>query len=378
VPQARWADRVALAGALAALAGCALPFATYRPNRIAAGVPEGLGVAGAAGAVLAIVIAYAIAGSFARPGPAKGASLRALGPVMALVAAWAIAAASTALVGGSTGPAQASIGPGAWLILLGAAVVWFSGARTCPPGPLRWGPGAVTLAALALMAAAGTFRDLGMAHEYAAHRATLWQGVLTHLGVTGLGLGIALVIGVPLGVAVARWAPLRAFALGAVGVIQTVPSLALLGLLVVPLAALGLPGIGPLPAVIALTLYALLPIVRNTFVGLTQVDPAVVDAGRGMGMSAGELLTRIEGPLALPLIIEGVRSAAVMIVGIAAVTAFVGVPTLGVLVFLGWGLQADDLILLGAVPMVIMAVLVDSSLRALGRHVVSPGMREVP
>jgi osmoprotectant transport system permease protein len=199
--------------------------------------------------------------------------------------------------------------------------------------------------------------------------------VTTHLAVAGGSLAIAIVVGVPLGVLALRVRWLRTITLGVVGVIQTVPSLALLGLLVVPLAAVGLPGIGPLPAVIALTLYALLPIVRNTYVGLSEVDPAVVDAGRGMGMSGSQLLMRLEAPLALPLVIEGVRSAAVLVIGIAAVVAFVGVGTLGVLVFQGWGEQADDLILLGAVPMVVLAVVADAGLRALARAATSPGIR---
>ena len=190
-----------------------------------------------------------------------------------------------------------------------------------------------------------------------------------------MSLAIALALGVPLGIAASRVRWVRSVVLTVVGIIQTVPSLALLGLLVVPLAAIGLPGIGPLPGVIALTLYSLLPIVRDTYVGLAGVDPAAIDAGRGMGMGRMQLLLRVEAPLALPLLIEGVRAAAVSIIGIAAVVAFVGVGTLGVLVFLGWGEQADDLILLGALPMVALAVAVDAGLRALGRAVVSPGIR---
>jgi osmoprotectant transport system permease protein len=193
--------------------------------------------------------------------------------------------------------------------------------------------------------------------------------------VSGVSLAIALVIGVPLGIASARVPWVRATALGVVGVIQTVPSLALLGLLVLPLAAAGLPGIGPLPGIIALTLYALLPIVRNTYVGIAGVDPAIVDSGRGMGMSEAQLLMRVEVPLALPLLIEGVRAAAVLVIGIAAVVAFIGVGTLGVLVFEGFGQQANDHILLGAVPMVVLAVVVDALLRALKRVAVSPGIR---
>jgi osmoprotectant transport system permease protein len=196
-----------------------------------------------------------------------------------------------------------------------------------------------------------------------------------HLTLAGSSLLFGLLLGIPLAVAAARWRPVRDATLGVVGVIQTVPSMALLGLLVIPLAAAGLPGIGPLPAIIALTLYSLLPIVRNTYIGLSGVDPAVVDAGRGMGMSRAELLFKVEAPLALPLAIEGIRAAAVLVIGITAVTAFVGAGGLGVLVFLGWGQQADDLILLGAIPMVVLSLLADAGLRALAAYAVSPGIR---
>jgi len=221
----------------------------------------------------------------------------------------------------------------------------------------------------------GGLGQLSIVTEYRAVSASFWSATATHLAVSGVSLVLAIAIGVPLGIVAARVRWVRSVALGVTGVIQTVPSLALLGLLVVPLAALGLPGIGPLPAVIALTLYALLPVMRNTYVGLTQVDPATIDAGRGMGMSRAQLLVRVEAPLALPLVIEGVRSAAVLVVGIAAVVAFIGVGTLGVLVFSGWGQQADDLILLGALPMVLIAVAADTGLRAFARTVTSPGIR---
>jgi osmoprotectant transport system permease protein len=229
--------------------------------------------------------------------------------------------------------------------------------------------------AWAVAAAVGGLGRLSIFVEYAVQGPAFWQAVGTHLTLVGAALVGAILVGLPLGVASARVPRVRAVALGVVGVIQTVPSPALLGLLVVPLAAIGLPGIGPLPALIALTSYALLPIVRNTYLGLAGVDAAVVDAGRGMGMSRTQLLLRVEAPLAMPLFIEGVRAATVMVVGIAAVVAFIGVGTLGVLVFEGWGNQADDLILLGAVPMVVLAVAADTALRWLGRVATSPGIR---
>jgi osmoprotectant transport system permease protein len=240
-------------------------------------------------------------------------------------------------------------------------------------GPRR----AVTAAELVAVACAALFGGMGSLGIVAEYRtqSLFWTYVGQHLALAGSGLALGLILGIPLAIAATRWRPVRDVTLGVVGVIQTFPSVALLGLLVIPLAAAGLPGIGPLPAIIALTLYSLLPIVRNTYIGLSEVDPAVVDAGRGMGMSSAELLWKVEAPLALPLVIEGVRAAAVLVIGITAVTAFVGAGGLGVLVFLGWGTQVDDLILLGAVPMVVLALLADSSLRALAGRVVSPGIR---
>jgi osmoprotectant transport system permease protein len=161
--------------------------------------------------------------------------------------------------------------------------------------------------------------------------------------------------------------------------------LAFLGLLVVPLGTLaatypflqtlGIQGIGAAPAIIALTVYALLPIVRNTYVGLDGVDPAATDAGRGMGMSSGQLLWRVQMPLALPLVIEGLRASAVLVIGIAVVTALVGAGGLGVIVFLGLGSQAEDLIILGAVPVIVLAIAADATARGVGRVAVSPGIR---
>ena len=156
---------------------------------------------------------------------------------------------------------------------------------------------------------------------------------------------------------------------------RDLPELALYGLLIVPLGLLGLPTLGTLPALIALTLYALLPIVRNTYLGVSGVDPAIIDAGRGMGMSRGELLWRVEIPLATPLVLEGLRVALVMTVGIAAVMAIAGAQDLGTLIFEGWGQTAIDLVLLGAIPMVVLSIIADQGVRAVERGVVSPGIR---
>lgn len=369
-------DRVAAVGALIALtAAVALPLAVFRANRIVSGVPHGVWSAGAAGYALAASCALPLLFAFGRRSAARSRALLACATAMALTLAWSLGRATVALRTGAPEISRVSIGSGAWLAAAGIAIVWFAALQRERSRTVRAVAGAITLAGLLGAAAFGGLGQLSLVTEYTQQAARFWAAVATHIEIVAISLAIAIVIGVPLGVVAARWERARSTVLGVVGVIQTVPSLALLGLLVVPLAALGLPGIGPLPAVIALTLYALLPIVRNTYVGLAEVDPAIVDAGRGMGMSRGQLLMRVEAPLALPLVIEGVRAAAVLTIGIAAVVAFINVGTLGVLVFEGWGLQADDLILLGAVPMVALAVAVDGGLRMVQRAVVSPGIR---
>jgi osmoprotectant transport system permease protein len=374
-------DRVAATGAVTALVGSfALPFAVFRANRIVAGAPHSVVEAGPAGLLL---VAFAAAALVVAAAPGAWPGFTRWQPLALKVAAagifgsaaWAVGQAAVRLLAGAGDIARVSIGAGAWLALVGAGVVEFAAEGQLERG---WPRRAVTAAAVLVVVSAALFGGMGslsIVSEYRSQASFFWPYVGQHLVLAGSGLLFGLLFGVPLAVMATRWRPLRDVTLGVVGVIQTVPSMALLGLLVIPLAAAGLPGIGPLPAIIALTLYSLLPIVRNTYIGLSEVDPAVVDAGRGMGMSTAQLLLKVEAPLALPLAIEGVRAAAVLVIGIAAVTAFVGAGGLGVLVFLGWGQQADDLTLLGAVPMVVLALLADAGLRALSARAVSPGIR---
>lgn len=374
-------DRVAATGAVLALFGvAAFPFVVFRANRIVTGAPTALSAAGLAGVAFA---AFAMAALAAAVVPYAWPALATRRPLALKIAAagmfgslaWAVGQAAVHLLAGASDIARVSIGGGAWLALVGAGVVEFAADAQLEGG---WPRRVITVIALAAVAGAallGGMQDLSIWREYLSQSSFFWLYVGQHLTLAGAGLFFGLLIGLPLAVAATRWRPVRDVTLAIVGVIQTVPSMALLGLLVIPLAAVGLPGIGSLPAIIALTLYSLLPIVRNTYIGLSEVDPAVVDAGRGMGMSSAELLWKVEAPLALPLAIEGVRAAAVLVIGIAAITAFVGAGGLGVFVLLGIGQVADDLVLLGAVPIVVLALLADNGLRALAARAVSPGLR---
>lgn len=192
---------------------------------------------------------------------------------------------------------------------------------------------------------------------------------LEHLFLVALATGAACAVGIPVGILLTRRPALSKPVLAAANVLQTIPSLALFGFLI-PL--LGSYGIGRLPAVIALFLYSLLPIIRNTFTGISQVDPAVREAGRGMGMTDWQMLTQVELPLAMSVIIAGVRVATVISVGTATIAAAIGAGGLGVYIFRGLRMNDDRLILAGAVPAAIMALVADFTL-GLVEKLLAPG-----
>jgi osmoprotectant transport system permease protein len=201
------------------------------------------------------------------------------------------------------------------------------------------------------------------------HRAELWQRLAEHLALTAGSVGLAVLAGVPLGVLARRRPRLEGLVLASAGALQTVPSLAMLSLLIVVLAALpALPlvgrvrAIGAPPALIALTLYALLPIIRNTVAGLRGVPEAALEAADGLGMTEGQRLRLVELPLATPVIVAGIRTAAVIGVGITTLSAFIGAGGLGEFINRGLYLSQHRLILLGALPAAWLALILDQVL----------------
>jgi osmoprotectant transport system permease protein len=197
------------------------------------------------------------------------------------------------------------------------------------------------------------------------NRAEVWLRTLEHLGLVAVSSGVAVAVGVPLGILLVRNARIRGPVLAAANVFQTIPSLALFGFLI-PLPFLG--GIGARTAIIALVLYALLPIIRNTYAGISGVDAAVRDAAKGMGMTAGEMLRLVELPLAAPVILAGIRVATVIGVGIATIAAAIGAGGLGVFIFSGVAMVNNDQILAGAVPAAALALLADGMLHLVERR----------
>jgi osmoprotectant transport system permease protein len=196
--------------------------------------------------------------------------------------------------------------------------------------------------------------------EFVIHnRSEVLQLTLQHLELVAISMFLATFIGIPLGIVVARHAPLKRWVLGAANMIQTVPSLALLGFLI-PVPLIG--GIGARSAIVALTLYALLPILRNTYTGITAVDSAVLEVARGMGMTDGQILRQVELPLSVPVILAGVRVATVISVGVATIAAAIGGGGLGTYIFRGLAMVDNSVILAGAIPAALLALFADFSL----------------
>ncbi len=202
-------------------------------------------------------------------------------------------------------------------------------------------------------------------HFIAQNHGQVLELTLEHLWMVGVSTLLAALIGIPLGILIAHWPILNKPVLATANIIQTVPSLALFGFL------LPVPWLGDRVerlAILALTLYALLPLIRNTYTGIRGVDPAVVEAGRGMGMTDRQLLFQVELPLALSVILSGVRVAVVISVGLATIAAAIGAGGLGELIFRGLAMVNNQLILAGAIPAALLALAADFSLGWLERR----------
>ncbi len=414
---------VALLAAGLGLLALGLPWLELKPSRIAVGEAVGVwGWPGSWGLALP-VLWFSIA--FVR-GRGQGLLLG-----MALLVWGLLVGQGTAyLLSNQPESARVSAAGGLWLALLALYVGYFAAYRE--------GRGWAVLSAplaLAVLIGLGVFDQLGPVLEFQSWREQFATELWRHLSLSGSAVMLAIGVGVPLGVLAAS-SPRFGWVLGVMGFLQTIPSLALFGLLLpllaqvsqtlrleaalallvvggfafrllwavsgwlavllilppgllalvmagawlnsllgpdplrmvlqAPLQASGIRGIGAAPAVLALTLYALLPVVLNVYTGLRGVPEAVKDAGRGMGMSPAQLFWRVELPLALPLVLEGIRGAASLTIGITTVAALIGAGGLGFFILRGVEGGAPDMVLLGAIPIIGLALLVDSALRWVG------------
>jgi osmoprotectant transport system permease protein len=377
--------RIDALGAVLVAAGAAallfLPFVLFKANRIVPGEPraltELLPLWGnfACGATLALAALIAVG-----VGDARVRLAAALGGLV--VVAVAAAAAANALTPAGNRVVRVAAGPAFWVLLVVLGLMATDALTRLRPGPaLRVLYLALALVVSVLVLAHGTFDNLSVMREYAVNAGRFMPEVRRHLWLALGSLGAAVIVALPLGIVCYRVPKLRPGVLGTLNVVQTIPAIALFGILMAPLgalaaaapwvSALGIHGIGAAPAAVALFLYSLLPIVANTVAGLKRVSRSAVEAAHGMGMTEWQVLTQVELPLALPVILTGIRVVLVQNIGMVTVAALIGGGGLGTFVFQGIGQTAIDLVLLGAIPIVVMAfsaaLLLDALVEALDR-----------
>lgn len=364
---------VVVAAAALALAG----FVSLAPNRLVSGRPLPLWTVGepAILAALALLGALLLAAALARQSAALHHASALLAGALLLLLVFAAGRAGTMLIATAGPVARVSLGAGFWIGAASIALAILDAFQRLRAGPFAGIAAALALCAgIAAMAAAGIFDKLSLMIEYRSHEAVFVQELGRHLLLVLGAVGAGLVLGVPLGIRLTALPGVRGSVFAALNLLQTIPSVALFGLLIAPLSLLaatfpalqelGIRGIGMAPALIALTCYALLPIVRYTYTGFAGVDPDAVEAALGMGFTRGQIRRRIEFPLALPMLLAGLRIVLVQSIGLAVVAALIGAGGLGTFVFQGIGQDALDLVLLGTIPTIFLALSTDFLLKA--------------
>jgi osmoprotectant transport system permease protein len=264
--------------------------------------------------------------------------------------------------------ARVSLGPAFWILASVSLLAIVDAVQRGNFGLfVRISLGAVLCAGLIGMTAAGDFDHLALVREFSNIRSIFLTELWRHLGLVGAAVIAALIIGVPLTVLVLRKKAAAGFVFASLGIVQTIPSIALFGVLIAPmtrlseampfLRALGINGTGPAPAILALTLYALLPLVRSFHTGLSEVALEVKDAAAAIGFDARQMFIEVELPLALPALLSGLRVVTIQAIGLASVAALIGAGGLGTFIFQGIGQYALDLVLIGAFPIILLALI---------------------
>ena len=364
-------NRVLLLLACVAIAAVALPFVNVAPNRLVSGEPRALWQIWSftpllLGAALASTVALAF-----WPGRAALWLTLLLSEALFIVLFWSAGQAATQMASVESPLARTSIGSGLWLWLALCLLVCSDAIRRLTPLPVwRWLLNAQFWVIPLLILFSGDLNQLSLLKEYANRQEVFDNALAQHLTILFGTLIPALLLGVPLGMWCYRHTSRQGAVFTVLNVIQTIPSVALFGLLIAPLAGLvksfpalaaaGIAGTGLTPALIALVLYALLPLVRGVVAGLSQVPPDVLESAHAMGMSARQCFWKIQLPLALPLLVRSLRVVTVQTVGMAVIAALIGAGGFGALVFQGLLSSALDLVLLGVVPTIALAVVLDA------------------
>jgi osmoprotectant transport system permease protein len=382
-------DKVSLVASTVGLAAILLTgFVIFRPNRLLGGesIPL-LGIAGNIGVLVLLAwIVLLFISVFRVPERFKDVIM---GPLALLLIPFCLALAArhaTEIILSTGSIARVSLGPAFWISLFVLAVLVSEAWQRSSTSRLLTVAGATGTTVITFwLSMSGKLEHLSLVREYMNRQDRFFGELNTHLLLATSAVFIAAVIGVPLGILAHRRARLRGSVFLTLNTLQTVPSLALFGILIPILATLaarfpflqnmGIQGIGTAPTLIALTVYSLLPVARNTYTGFEAVEPGIIDAGRGMGMTGRQLLFRVQFPVASPIILSGVRTALVQSIGLTAVAALIGAGGLGVFIFQGLGQAATDLILLGAIPTIMIAVVADALMNGFTELVKPRGLK---
>jgi osmoprotectant transport system permease protein len=382
-------DNIALAAVVLGLVACILGWQTLKPNRLASGnsLNFGASLGWGWGATLIFLWCLCLLAIFVQDKKSRAMLLGLAANAILILTVVLTGTSAIRLLQSAPQFARVSPGSGIWLTLIAVYVLIFAVRRGLKEWPvwqnvLTWGGLIFSLGWIL----SGHLNQISVMQEYISQKGRFFQELQQHVVLFASSIAAGILIGIPLGI----WAFQNRKAERPIFVIanitQTIPSLALFGLLIAPLSLLsrdypflreiGIKGIGTTPALIALIIYSLLPVVQNTYIGLRELNPAMIEAAKGMGMSRFMLFRKIELPLAAPIILEGVRTAAVQAVGNTAVAALIGAGGLGQFIFQGLGQAASDLIILGAIPIILLALVVDSLMRVVIKVSAPAGARE--
>lgn len=365
-------EKVTLLGACIGGVSFFLPFIVVKENRVVEGIARFIWELPVP--LLIGLVAAAIVTSFLLSRLGEGMKVRytKVGAGLLLFAGALLALSQSGAILQQEGFEFGRITPsvGFWLLMISSFVLIDGSLRNAPvSGTVRTAISLAPFAVLTALLLAGGLDDLAILKEFHNRQDRFVRELFNHIYLSGVAVSLAVVIGVPLGLMAWKRSRFEKPIFVVVNGIQTIPSLALFGLMIAPLAYLsqrfpvlremGIQGIGNAPALIALTLYALLPIVRNAYTSLAVIPNAVIDAGSGVGMNRRQLLRFVEFPLSIPIVLSGIRTSAVQAVGNTAVAALIGAGGLGRFVFQGLGQAAPDLIVMGVLPIIFLAVALD-------------------
>jgi osmoprotectant transport system permease protein len=369
-PMPKVHDRVLLTLACFGFAGILLGgFLNFAPNRLASGVAYAIVQIPALDAVAAMTGLCGLALLSFASGYKRRSVATILAAALILWGSFAGAGHLAALLMQAGPPAaRASLGPAFWILISVALLATVDAIQRGACGyPARIAIGAAFCTGFVLMAAAGAFDHLSLTKEFSNTRGVFSTELLRHIGLVAAATFFAIIIGAPLALLVLRKKALAGFTFASLGLLQTIPSIALFGVFIAPMSKvsvalpflreLGINGTGPAPALVALTLYSLLPLVRGFYTGFREVPTDVKEAATAIGFGARKMFIEVELPLALPALISGLRVVTIQAIGLASVAALIGAGGLGTFIFQGIGQYALDLVLVGALPVILLALL---------------------